>query len=103
MNRTHLDDIWTWAVDKSGYDKKKFLALEKQMLESDHTEKIRERIAFWETQYCNTAALGGTLSGCVCILVDLSTLIGETWTPEGIFERERARKILADMRKNITV
>ena len=66
-------------------------------------EKIRERIAYWENQFCNTAAFGGDVTGAMSVLMELSALISESWTDVGIFERDRARKILADMRRNITI
>ena len=57
------------------------------------TKKIRERIAFWEHEYCNRAVFDQNTDGCVCVLVELCGIIGETWTSEGIFDRDRARKV----------
>lgn len=62
-------------------------------------DKIHERIVYWENQYCNAAAFDENTSRHAAVLIELFGLIGKTWTPDGIFERDRARKTLAEMRK----
>lgn len=100
--------VWTWAVDHPGYEKDKFLDMELHICtlarQADEANSIRqsvqESIEVWEHQYCQASFAGEQTYHCVVMLRELYKCLGETWTPEGIFQRVEARRILADLRRS---